>query len=169
MKKKVFAEFFFILFFSVLIFIFLLSYVFKPFRIEGKSMEPYFSEGDFVLVTRIFWEINKNEVVVVRHKKKDFAVKRVIALEGDKIEFRNGEIFVNGENRGKIASGDFNVMLFENSSFIIEKNTVFLLGDNREISFDSRLWGSIPLKNIYGKVLFNPFSIFRKERLSKSD
>lgn len=166
MKNKVFAEFFYILFFSVFIFIFLLSYVFKPFRIEGKSMEPNFCEGDFVFVTRIFFKINKNDIVVVRNKKKGLAVKRVIALEGDKIEFRNGEIFVNGENRGKIASGDFNGMLFENSSFIVEKNTVFLLGDNREISIDSRLWGSIPLKNIYGKVLFNPFSIFRKERFS---
>lgn len=147
---------------SVLIFLFIITALLKPFRIEGKSMEPYFRQGDIVLVNRLFFKIQKDDVIVVKLQDKSYAVKRVIAEENDKIEYKDGNIFVNGKNRGKIASGDYR-MFFENSSFVVDKDSFFLLGDNRLLSIDSRFWGSIHRKMIKGKVVINLFSFFRKE------
>ncbi|MCX7831073.1 MAG: signal peptidase I [Acidobacteria bacterium] len=166
MKKKEVAELFSITVFSVVIFVLSISYLFKPFRIDGKSMEPIFREGDIVFVNRIFLKVDRNDIVVAKMSDKTYVVKRVLALEGDKIDYKEGEIFVNGENRGKITSGDYE-MFFKNSSFTVEKKSCFLLGDNRSLSVDSRFWGIVPLESIYGKIIFNPFSFFRKKGLLK--
>lgn len=162
--KKTYVEFLLIFLISVFIFVFLITFFFKPFTIEGKSMEPLFREGDVVLVRRFFLRIDKNDIVVVKLNDNSYAVKRVIATEGDKVEYKEGKIFVNGENRGKIDSGDYR-MFFENSFFVVEKNCLFLLGDNRSCSVDSRFWGSIPIKMIHGKVFFNLFSFLRRKRV----
>ncbi|MFB3850999.1 MAG: signal peptidase I [Acidobacteriota bacterium] len=162
MKKKDFLHLFSIIAVSILLFVFVISFFFKPFRIDGKSMEPLFQQGDIVFVKRLFYRIDRNEVVVVKMHDQTYVVKRVLAIEGDRIDYKDGEIFVNGENRGKITSGDYR-MFFDNSSFIVEKNSFFILGDNRSSSIDSRFWGSISKDMIYGKVVFNLFSFLRKE------
>lgn len=162
MKKKDFLQLFSIIAVSILLFVFVISFLFKPFRIDGKSMEPLFQQGDIVFVKRLFNRIDRNEVVVVKMHDQNYVVKRVLAIEGDRIDYKDGEIFVNGENRGKITSGDYR-MFFDNSSFIVEKNSFFILGDNRSSSIDSRFWGSISKDMIYGKVVFNLFSFLRKE------
>lgn len=167
MIKKDFFQFFLIIAVSILFFVFIISFFFKPFRIDGKSMEPLFQQGDVVFVTRLFSKIERNEVVVVKLHDQSYVVKRVLAIEGDRIDYKNGEIFVNGENRGKIVSGDYK-MFFENSSFTVEKNSFFIVGDNRSASIDSRFWGSVSKEMVYGKVVFNLFSFLRKEGVEKS-
>lgn len=160
MKKKDFTQLFSIIAISIIFFLFIVSFLFKPFRIEGKSMEPLYREGDIVFVRRFFSKIERNDVIVIKLHNQSYAVKRVLAVGGDKIDYKGGEIFVNDENRGKIASGDYR-MFFENSSFTIEKNSFFVLGDNRSASIDSRFWGSVSKEMVYGIVVFNPFSFLR--------
>lgn len=160
MKKSIILDFFLITLLSTITFIVIVSFILKPVKVYGNSMYPNFENGDIVLVNRLIKSFKRNDVVVIR-LDKSLVIKRIIALEGDDVYCSNGEIFVNGENKGKI--------LFSNMEpwkgkmrFTVSKNSYFVLGDNRESSIDSRNYGEVEKKLIYGKVIFNLNSYLRK-------
>ncbi|MDM8534715.1 signal peptidase I [Clostridiaceae bacterium HSG29] len=147
--------------FSILIAIVILQF-FSFFLVSGKSMDPTLENNDYLIVKKPFlnyFEYKRNDIIVFEteiksslNNKKDL-VKRIIAIEGDRIQIENGQVYLNekllNENYivDKNTDGDIDLIVAENSFFV--------MGDNREVSFDSR-YESIGLINkvdILGKVI----------------
>ncbi|WGL58976.1 signal peptidase I [Pigmentibacter sp. JX0631] len=219
---KEFKEIFIIIF---CIFVFRSSFV-NWYVIPSGSMLPTLKIGDHVVVnkmaygfmlpfmeTRIFsWsKPQRGEIVVFQGPPQEggqVLIKRIVAIENDKVEFVKGLLHVNGvpvqesiENNREVltdtgSADDFNdynlikeTSLSQNSFYILKKKNegmtfmekktwivpagkLFFLGDNRDNSFDSRFWGMIDEKSIYGKAFFISYSTgdkgmwphFRKDR-----
>ena len=124
-------------------------------RVESISMQPTLYAGNFVLVNKLAYRIGKpsrGDIIVFRYPPDPTQVpyiKRVIGLPGDQVHIADGKVYINGEmlvepylvtttNRG----GDWTV----------PQNSLFVMGDNRNNSSDSRSWGFVPLANVIGKA-----------------
>ncbi len=129
-------------------------------RVIGDSMVPTLAHDDVVLVTRGYERLNRGDIVILRppstvgHPVVNDMVKRVIGLPGDTVEVVEGRAFVNSSaERGsytvRIAACDLSF-----PSTTLPDGQVFLLGDNRPVSEDSRLFGSVDETYIRGKVLW---------------
>jgi signal peptidase I len=150
------------------------TYVFQPFIVNGSSMEPNFYSGDYLIVDEFTYNfINKpkrGDVIVFDYPlNPSFKyIKRVIGLPGESILIQDGKITIKSENEEEFVL-DENEYLSDESlkewvylnnlrQEKLGENEYFVLGDNRNGSSDSRKWGTLPLKNIDGKVFlrFSP-------------
>ncbi|WNS44765.1 signal peptidase I [Paenibacillus sp. MMS20-IR301] len=144
--------------------------LFKPFIVDGPSMQPNFHTGERVIVNEILYDIRKpqrGEVIVfhVPSEGRDF-IKRVIGVAGDTVKVEGDVVSVNGEPvnetyiQGAIDEAHNNNSLYNNKNFPNEDFTdgtvpeghVFVMGDNRSDSTDSRMIGYVPLGDIVGRA-----------------
>lgn len=138
----------------------------RVFTVEGLSMQPTLREGDQLLVLNQLWYSTPQagDVVIARVPEfsEDPIVKRVIAVEGDvvDIDFGTGAVSVNGEileeeYTSEPTYRDFGSMGVE-FPLVVEPGCVFLLGDNRNVSYDSRYEpiGQVDTRCILGRVIF---------------
>lgn len=139
--------------------------VWQPYLIPSPSMEPGLIPGDRMLVNRLayrWWAPTRGDVVVFSFPKdvKRTFVKRVIAVEGEKVELRDNKVFVNGNSIQEpyVKPGDYPPFGPE----VVPVGKVFVLGDNRRESEDSREWGLLPKSYLLGKawLLYYPFQRF---------
>lgn len=108
--------------------------------VSGKSMEPTFEDKERVLVTKAYWlvgKIKKKDIVVVRSEDGSALIKRVYGLPGDKIDFFN-------------VPEDWKLI---NGEFVVPEDQIFVIGDNREVSEDSRRFGPVEANRVLGKVV----------------
>ncbi len=128
-------------------------------RVEGDSMEPSLHDGQFVVVSRLAYDLplfqsepQRGDIVVFRfplNPERRF-IKRVIGLPGDEVLVQDGAVYING------------VQLYEpylavppayKSAWRVGQDEVIVLGDNRNNSSDSQNWGALPLEGIIGKAV----------------
>lgn len=138
-----------------------------PVTIEGESMEPTFLDGDKVVTSRFLTMTGKYDIgdVVVFHMidvdgERD-VIKRVIGMAGDKIEIKNGVVYRNDE----LISEEYIQDSTEGEvSLTIPKGGLFVLGDNRAHSYDSRKIGIISESELKGKVILRwyPFHTMKR-------
>ncbi len=137
---------------------------FKPIVIQQESMQPNFYEGDYVITSRqaynLFGEPERGDVIVFKSDlidkdgKNKALIKRIIGLPGDKVEIKDGYVYVNDEKieEGYVAeegiSGEFEAVIVPDGEY-------FCLGDNRGVSRDSRDpgVGTVKKSTIVGKVI----------------
>ena len=124
------------------------------FRIEGDSMEPTMNDGEYVIISKLSYKLGdpeRGDVIVFRFPRspdRDF-IKRIIGLPGDKVEVRDGNVFVNGTQlHEEYIAADPNY----NSAWEVGPDQLFVLGDNRNNSSDSHVWGLLPAENVIGKA-----------------
>lgn len=129
-------------------------------------MLPTFHEGNIVLVDKVFYkrsEPERNDIVVVDYKdanqNETFIIKRVVGIGGDHIEIKDNELYLNG----KLMDEDYiNGIMINSEDMVVDvpKGKVFVMGDNRNNSLDSRKLGYFDFDDdVIGKVFFTvPFS-----------
>ena len=163
MKEKVINFFKENLIFIIVIIAIILIRLFivTPVRVSGTSMDPTLKNGDIMLLNKTAKKkIKRYDVVVISKKfKGEELIKRVIGIPGDTVESKDGKIYVNDKAiDDKFAHGITNN--FDKISLSKEKNEYFVLGDNREVSLDSRILGKVDGKYIKGtsNLRLLPFS-----------
>jgi len=126
-------------------------------RVDGPSMEPSYYHNNRVVVSKVAYllgDIQRGDVIVFPappNPDEDY-IKRVIGLPGDVIEVRNGTVYVNGE--GLVEPYISAPPLSNMRKTSVPPEMVFVMGDNRNVSSDSRAWGPLPIKDIIGKAVF---------------
>ncbi len=141
----------------VAIFTFLFfSFICLPFRIKGYSMEPTYMNGQLNLCFKlryIFVKPERYNVVCIRLAgEKVILLKRVVALEGDVVEIKNGTLLVNEKKIDETYlrySSDWNL-----SPRKVDKNNVYVIGDNRSVSIDVHKFGQTSINRIVGVPLW---------------
>lgn len=153
---------------------FIIMILITPCGISGSSMEPTLSEQDRVLLWNIFYEPEDDDIIVFDSAKytdkvdssSRFYIKRIVAKEGDTIKYINGQLVVNDKQIESISLYQYKDVILESigldfeMSFVVPNDKVLVLGDNRNVSHDSRAFGFIDESEIIGKVLFRfyPFN-----------
>ncbi|NLW60241.1 MAG: signal peptidase I [Firmicutes bacterium] len=143
---------------SVLTALFIMVFLFQTYKVEGKSMEPNLFEGQRLIVDKVTYRFRPpkpGEVVVIKPKDptKKF-VKRVIATEGQNLQITNGNLRINGLTVHEPYILEKMADDFEWT--VIPQGTVFVMGDNRNRSMDSRDQhnvGFVPLENVVGRAV----------------
>ena len=144
---------------AVLFCFFLIAFVAQAFRVEGTSMEPLLLDGERIVVNKFiyrFQAIERGDVVVFWYPRDPSVsfIKRVVGLPGDLVEMRGGRLVVNGMPvREEYLPDAFR----DGDNFPpteVHKGYYFVLGDHRRSSNDSRSWGEVPEKYIYGRAVF---------------
>jgi signal peptidase I len=144
---------------AVLFCFFLIAFVAQAFRVQGTSMEPLLLDGERIVVNKFiyrFQPIERGDVVVFWYPRDPSVsfIKRVVALPGDLVEIRSGQLFVNG----LAAPESYLPASFRDADSYppteVRKGYYFVLGDHRRSSNDSRSWGEVPEKYIYGRAVF---------------
>ncbi|MDQ4062793.1 MAG: signal peptidase I [Actinomycetota bacterium] len=140
------------------VFGFIRPFVLEAFQVPSESMVPTFEVGDRFIANKFvyrFWEPAVGDVVVfssVEGGDEDL-VKRIVALPGDEVTVQNGVLSVNGEVRDEPF---VNEGLPDRSTYgpaRVPEGEVFVMGDNRTNSRDSRFFGSVPIENIEGEAI----------------
>jgi signal peptidase I len=152
------------------------TFVVQAFKIPSGSMIPTLLIGDHILVNKflygtqipfsdkkilIFREPEKGDIIVFKYPEnptKDF-IKRVIATEGDMIEEKNKIVYVNGEPVIETHAHHYDPNMHSDSDrrdtfgrILVPKDKIFVMGDNRDHSYDSRFWGFVDKKEVKGKA-----------------
>jgi signal peptidase I len=162
---------------AILIALFIRTFIICAYKIPSRSMVPTLLVGDHILVSKFIYgvkipllrrtiipvsEPKRGEIVVFifpNDRSKDF-IKRVIGVAGDKIEIKNKKIFIN-DQEFKDAYGIFSDSLIIPKSMqprdnfgpiTVPEKSIFVMGDNRDESLDSRFWGFVNLKDVEGKA-----------------
>ncbi len=148
-------------------FIVLYLFILQPNQVKGQSMDPTFHSGDYILTAKIAYKFKpyeRGDVVVFRSPKNPDIeyIKRIIGLPGDKIMIRNQIVFVNNQPIDEpYISSPTNLWeggyLKEGEEIIVPENHLFVMGDNRPRSSDSREFGPIPISSVIGLVFYRYF------------
>ncbi|OFW49701.1 MAG: signal peptidase I [Actinobacteria bacterium RBG_13_35_12] len=133
-------------------------FIFEPFIVPTPSMEPKLEIGDKVIINKLAYKLGpiKRGDIAAFHspiEEKDL-VKRVIAIGGDEITLTSeGEIFINEEKITEDYLPEGKNIFYINQTVVINEGEVFVMGDNRNNSFDSRFFGTIPENDVFGKFV----------------
>ena len=162
---------------AVLLALFIRAFVVQAFKIPSGSMEPTLLVGDHILVNKFIYGVKipfsrqtiipiskpeRDDVIVFIYPhdtSKDY-IKRVIGVPGDRIDIIDRKIYINGnlyeDKHGFYTEGRItpsrHISKTQNRPIIIPENHLFVMGDNRDHSSDSRVWGFVPLKSVKGKA-----------------
>lgn len=193
-EKSLFREYFELIAETAVFVFFVMTFVVQAFQIPTGSMEPNLLIGDFLLVNKFIYsepvfsfekkilpqkKIKRHNIVVFKYPKilsKDF-VKRVIALEGEKIEIRDKQVYINDQPISEPYKVHSDSQVISKSDYfryddyirdnfgpvVVPPGHCFVMGDNRDNSLDSRYWRFLPLNYIKGKPWLIYFS-YRAEK-----
>jgi len=152
---------------GMIIFVFIRIFFFSNYVVEGESMLPTLEDGNKVVVNKLGYEtedLERFDVIVFHANEEEDYVKRVIGLPGEKVEYREDMLFINGkkvnepflkqyreQSPGGYLTGDFTIEDLTGVERVPE-GKLFVLGDNRLGSWDSRQFGFISEDQVVGKV-----------------
>lgn len=153
-------------------------FLFVPIVVDGISMMPTLEDGDKMIVNKIGYTIGKPkrfDIIVFHAPDENDYIKRIIGLPGDEIAYEDDVLYINGEamvepylDQYKKEFNDFPftedfILEDKIQSTVVPNNHVFVLGDNRRRSKDSRQIGAVPMDEIIGKtsIVFWPMKDFR--------
>jgi signal peptidase I len=173
------------LFFALILALIIRAFLIQAYRIPSSSMEDTLLKGDHILATKYNYGVTmpfttykifgrdiipkRGDIIIFtfpQNHEMDF-VKRVVGLPGDTITIINKKVFVNGKEYVQghekytdpyIVDRGISVIRDNMPETLITAGNIFVMGDNRDQSYDSRFWGQLPLENVKGKALIIYFS-----------
>ncbi|HYL77448.1 MAG TPA: signal peptidase I [Bryobacteraceae bacterium] len=149
------------LLFSVVLAVIVILFLYQPVKVEGTSMMPTLDDQERIFINKFvyrlhFGAIDRGDTVVFWYPgdpTKSY-IKRVIGIPGDRVEVERGTVVVNGRPLVE----DYVPPEYRDNSDMpprsVPSEEYFVLGDHRSSSNDSRSWGMVPRRNIYGKAVF---------------
>ena len=149
------------LIFAVMLMILFVVFVVQPVKVEGTSMLPRLHDGERIFVNKLVYyhlpPLQRGDIIVFwfpDDPDKSY-IKRIIGLPGEMVEVRDGRIRINGQELNEpYLDPQLNASHMSQPPVIVKPHYYFVMGDNRDHSSDSRYWGLVPEKYIYGKALF---------------
>lgn len=165
-RKNLFLEWFKAVVIAFVLFIFIRAFFFSSYVVDGRSMQPTLQDGNKLVVNKIGYriqDISRFDIIVFHANDREDYVKRVIGLPGDQIMYKDDLLYVNGVKYhepylkqfklfpGRNVTGDFTLGDVTNSEKVPD-GKLFVLGDNRIGSMDSRHFGYISIDEVVGKV-----------------
>ena len=169
-RKGVIREYAEAIVIAVVLALFIRTFVVQAFKIPSGSMKPTLLVGDHILVNKFLYGIKipftdnylislsrpkRGDVIVFKYPldtKKDY-IKRVVGLPGDRIEFSNKELIINGQVvDDPHAKYSLHGNLRKFGPVAVPDDHLFVMGDNRDESSDSRVWGFVPISYLKGKA-----------------
>ncbi len=151
-------------------------FLFQPFIVKGESMIPNLQSGDYLIVDEISYRLgspSRGDIVVLKYPLDTTQrfIKRIIGLPGETVEIKNGSVLVVGADGKEVkldektylpnlksTDGDMTVKLAADNYFV--------LGDNRQFSYDSRRWGVLPKEDIIGRAVLRVLPITSMKYIS---
>ncbi|MFY9675858.1 MAG: signal peptidase I [Terriglobales bacterium] len=155
---------------SLAISAFIIIFLYQPVKVEGTSMMPGLEDQERIFVNKFVyrWEpIQRGDIVVFRYPRdtsKSY-IKRVIGTAGDRIRIENGQVFVNGEALDEEYVPSEYADARSYPEITVPANSYFVLGDHRTMSNDSRDFGPVNERYIYGKAVFGYWPMEKLGRL----
>ncbi|WP_181349188.1 signal peptidase I [Thalassobacillus sp. CUG 92003] len=150
------------------------TYLFASYIVDGESMEPTLYDGNLLMVNKLVYDwqsIDSQDIIVFHANEQEDYVKRVIGVPGDHIAYRHDQLYVNGNrvaepyldrlrpDDGRLFTKNFTLQKVTGESEVPD-NHLFVMGDNRRDSLDSRYFGFVSMDEVVGKVdaLYWPMS-----------
>jgi len=135
------------------------SYVAQPFLVSGESMLPTFKNGDYLLIDELTYHFRspqRGEVIVFRYPKNpsSYFIKRIIGLPEETVILKGGRVQILDNNQKLVLNEPYINQPMTDQEFreTLGPNEYFVMGDNRNYSYDSRSWGPVPQNDIVGLV-----------------
>ncbi|MEI7620524.1 MAG: signal peptidase I [Candidatus Falkowbacteria bacterium] len=172
MLRKI-LEFFKIVIISLVIILPIRYFIIQPFYVKGASMEPTFHDHQYLIIDEISYRFNdpqRGDIVVFRYPQnpQEYFIKRIIGLPGERVEVRDGSVYIYNDKYPEGFVLDESVYLADNiKTYDLSEEIVtlrggeyFVLGDNRNASKDSRSFGAVNKSFLTGRVMFRgwPFN-----------
>jgi signal peptidase I len=153
-------------------------FIFQPFIVSGASMVPNFSSGDYLIIDEIsyrFSEPQRGDVIVfnasfIKGYSGQRFIKRIIGLPGETVDIKNGKVSIIENGKAKVLDENYlpeNIKTYGDVKDTLKTDEYFVLGDNRDYSYDSRMWGVVAKKDIIGKALIRVLPITNFSEVSR--
>ncbi|MDP3882611.1 MAG: signal peptidase I [Candidatus Staskawiczbacteria bacterium] len=150
-------------------------FLFQPFIVKGESMYPNFESGDYLIVDEItyrFHEPERGDVIVFDFPKDTSQrfIKRIIGLPGETVNIANGQVSISKDGNEIILDENYlpdNLKTYGDVNATLSADEFFVLGDNREYSYDSRAWGVVSRKDIVGKAFLRIFPVAALSQITR--
>jgi signal peptidase I len=170
--------------FALMIAALVVVFVVQPVKVEGTSMLPRLHDGERIFVNKLIYyddyrwapKVERGDIVVFwfpDDPSKSY-IKRVVGLPGDTVELREGNVLINGSLLNETyLDPKSNLSTRSHPPVFVKPSYYFVMGDNRDNSSDSRTWGLVPKKYVYGKALLRYWppsaaSVIHHENISPS-
>ena len=158
--------------FSILIAVILIVFIYQPVKVEGTSMMPTLTDQERIFINKFTYhyglgEIQRGDMVVFwypRDTSKSY-IKRIIGVPGDTVRIDEGDVYLNGKRLIEDYVPDINRDRVSWGPQQVPADNYFVLGDHRNSSNDSRTWGWVDRKYIYGKAVFVYWPLDKMGRL----
>ena len=141
----------------ILVVIIIRTFLVTPALVHGASMEPTLFDNEILILNKVSHKIKdfkRFDIIVFKYNGENL-IKRVIAFPNEKVEYKDNKLYINGEE----IKTNFVFEKTKDFSYQVNENSIFVLGDNRNDSKDSRFFGSVKEENIIGKITFRLFPL----------
>jgi signal peptidase I len=153
-------------------------FLFQPFIVSGASMAPNFATGDYLIVDEISYRFStpqRGDVIVfdasfIKGYEGQRFIKRIIGIPGDEVDITKGKVEIIKDNKTIVLNEKYlpaDLKTYGDVNITLKSDQYFVLGDNRDYSYDSRMWGVVPRKDIIGKAFLRIFPITNMSEISR--